>query len=146
MTTFSPYLSQPHHIRDLTSSDIALPTRALPTHSNWDNQHDTKVDSAIESQPSIVIAIAVAAGFMGILLILLLTLYRLYKTGHLARSRSHALEVVSSLSEWSLNINTSRRNDMRIDPFNSGTYLCLGLVRTANLTTMSSVWDPHHTL
>ena len=118
--TFSPYLSQRHHIRKVSSSDIASSTSALPTQSNLEGQHDTTDDSTIGNQPTIVIAIAATAGCIGILPILVLTLYRFYKMRYLTRSRSHTLEVASPLSEWGININTFRGNDMRIEPFSPG--------------------------
>lgn len=132
--TFSPYLTRPRHIRALSSSGTAPSNSALPTQSNLDGQYDTTYDSTMGNQPSIVIAIAATAGCIGILPILVLTLYRLYKTRRLAQPPSNTLEVFSPLSEWSVNVNTFRRNDMRIEPFSPST--CLTLTQAANLNTL----------
>ena len=80
-------------------------------------------DSSSGYQPIVALAIAVTAGCMGILLVLFLTLFRLYKRAGLARPEAHALEVSSPVSEWRANI--FRSKNMRIDPFTPGTWVDL---------------------
>lgn len=121
IVTLSPYLSRSHLIRDVSSLGTAPSTSALPAQSNPENQHDTTNDSAIVNQQTMAITIAATAGCMGVLSILLLTLFRLYKRAPLARSQANTLDVLSLVSEW--RVNAFCNNNMRIDPFTPGAWI-----------------------
>ena len=123
IATLSPYLGRSHLIRDVSSWGTPSSTSAPPAQSNLDNQLGTTNEFSSGYQPTVAIALAATAGCIGVLLISLLTLFRLYKRAGLARPRAHALEVSSPVREWRVNI--FRSNNMRIDPFTPGAWVDL---------------------